>query len=151
MPIRNARTEDIPQLVELLQELFALEPDFPIDPAAHSRGLTLLLSNSRSAVLVHSTESGRQLLGMVTLQPHVSTAFGCRDAILEDLVVRKEYRRKGIGSNLLKQAELEAVILGFERMRLVADPDNKPALSFYRKFGWTQGRMVSLYRDLPQL
>lgn len=151
MPIRIARKDDIPQMVELLMELFALEPDFPMDPVAHSKGLEMLLANPRSSVLVYSTESGKMILGMLTLQPHISTGFGCRDAILEDLVVKKEFRRKGLGSKLLQRAELEASSMGFQRMRLAADPGNIPALSFYLKAGWSQGRMVNLYRELTQL
>ncbi len=151
MPIRNARKEDIPQMVELLMELFALEPDFPIDPVLHSRGLELLMGSSKASILVFSTESGKLLLGMVTLQPHISTAFGCRDAILEDLVVRKEYRRKGIGKQLIQRIELEATSMGFQRLRLAAEPGNIAALSFYLKAGWTKGRMVNFYRDLTQM
>lgn len=151
MPIRNARKEDIPQMVELLLELFALEPDFPLDPILHAKGLELLLSQPKCSVLVFSTDSGKRLVGMVTIQPHISTGFGCRDAILEDLVVRREFRRKGFGGQLLRRAELEAGSLGFQRMRLAADPENESALAFYRKAGWSQGRMVNLYRDIPQL
>lgn len=151
MPIRSARTNDIPQMVELLSELFALEPDFPFDPIVHARGLELLLAHSRSSILVFSRESGSKLLGMVSLQPHISTAFGCKDAILEDLVVRKEYRGKGVGTQLLARAELEARSLGFQRMRLAADTSNSSALAFYQKHGWTRGRMVNLYRELTQL
>lgn len=151
MPIRNARKEDIPQMVELLLELFALEPDFPLDAVLHTKGLELLLGSAKSSILVFSSDSGKHLLGMVSLQPHISTGFGCRDAILEDLVVRKEYRRKGLGSQLLRRAELEAGSMGFQRLRLAADPGNIPALSFYLKAGWSQGRMVNLYRDLTQM
>lgn len=151
MPIRNARKEDIPQMVELLLELFSMEQDFPLSPVLHSKGLELLLGNSKSSVLVFSSESGKVLLGMVTLQPHISTAFGCRDAILEDLVVRREFRRRGIGTQLLRRAELEAGVMGYQRLRLAKDLGNKSALSFYLKEGWSQGRMVSLYRDLTQM
>ena len=146
MPIRFAKHEDIPQMVDLLIELFSLEPDFPIHPANHAAGLQLLLGNSRSSILVASEDSAPELLGMVSLQPHISTGFGCKDAILEDLVVKRAFRGKGWGTLLLKSAEQEARNLGFQRLRLVTDSSNAPALDFYRKHGWSQGRMTSFYR-----
>ena len=148
MPIRNARHEDIPQLVELLAELFTLEPDFPFHPEVHAAGLLLLLGNPRSSILVFCDEDQPSLLGMVTLQPHISTGFGCKDAILEDFVVTSNSRGKGLGKQLLVHAEQEARKLGFQRMRLAADLSNTSALEFYQKHGWNQGRMVSFYRVL---
>lgn len=150
MLIRPARSADIPQLVGLLAELYQLEPDFPIAPALQAQGLALLLENPQCAVLVAVADPDSEILAMATLQPHISTGFGCKDAIFEDFVVKKGQHAQGIGSRLLQAVEQQAVNMGFQRMRLAADPDNHSALEFYKKRGWNLGRMVSCYRALQQ-
>jgi len=146
MTIRAAKFEDVPSMVELLQELFALEPDFPYRPDLHTQGLELLLSHSETSVFV--AEKNGMLAGMVTLQPHISTGFGCKDAILEDLVVRSSFRSQGLGSALLNTAVQQAKAKGYKRLRLMADRGNSHALGFYEKHGWYQGNMVNLYCEI---
>ena len=146
MVIRSALDSDIPALCGLLAELYALEKDFKIDPSLQAKGLELLLKESSCAVLVAQREE--KILGMASLQPHISTAFGCQDLVLEDLVVGSPYRGKGLGHALLQAAEAKAKEMGFQRLRLAADLFNERALLFYERYGWQRGRMVTYYRVL---
>ncbi len=52
MNIRRAVHNDIPQMANLLSELFAIEDDFTIDTEKQSRGLKLLLDTHSAIVLV---------------------------------------------------------------------------------------------------
>ncbi len=141
MVIRSALDSDIPALCGLLAELYALEKDFKIDPSLQAKGLELLLKESSCAVLVAQREE--KILGMASLQPHISTAFGC-----QDLVVSAPCRGKGFGHALLQAAEAKAKEMGFQRLRLAADLFNERALLFYERYGWQRGRMVTYYRVL---
>lgn len=151
MTLRPATLNDLPDMVTLLEELFALEPDFVFQPEVHSQGLALLLAEPRARALLATRAYDGKVVGMITLQPHISTGFGQIDGIIEDLVVSQRYRGQGIGGLLLLQMETWAREQGYARLRLAADHENTTAWNFYRKHGWNSGRMVSFYRDLASL
>lgn len=135
-------------MVELLGELFALEPDFPFQPDLHQNGLNLLLNTHGALILVATPDNSREPIAMITLQPHISTGFGTIDGIVEDFVVSREYRGQGIGSQLLARLEATAKASGYSRLRLFADRENTTAMEFYQRKQWILGRMTGLYRTL---
>jgi len=144
--IRSAQPADIPALVGLLQELFALEQDFAFDADKQAQGLDLLLQ-SNALVLVAEAEG--QVWGMVSLQILLSTADGGPVGLLEDLVVTEKARGLGIGQALLQELTLQANKLGLLRLQLLADRDNQPALHFYQQQGWVRTQLVALRKALP--
>ncbi len=144
--IRSAQPADIPALVGLLQELFALEQDFAFDADKQAQGLDLLLQ-SNALVLVAEAEG--QVWGMVSLQILLSTAEGGPVGLLEDLVVTEKARGLGIGQALLQELTLQANKLGLLRLQLLADRDNQPALHFYQQQGWVRTQLVALRKALP--
>jgi GNAT superfamily N-acetyltransferase len=146
--VRAARTEDLPALVALLAELFALEPEFPVDAARQRRGLELLLEDRlRRTVIV--AEAGGVILGMVTGQLVVSTAEGAALVWVEDMVVTSSARRGGVGRRLLRAVEEWGKGRGATRLSLLADRENAAALAFYAARGWSGTRMVCLRRRAP--
>ena len=148
LAVRTARTEDLPALVSLLAELFALEPDFAVDPARQRRGLELLLEDRlRRTVIV--AEAGGTILGMVTGQLVVSTAEGAASVWVEDMVVTERARRGGVGKRLLRAVEEWGKARGATRLSLLADRENAAALAFYAARGWSGTRMVCLRRRAP--
>jgi ribosomal protein S18 acetylase RimI-like enzyme len=55
---------------------------------------------------------------------------------LQDVEVREDYRRRGIGSALTAYAEREARTRGFDRLRLGVGVDNAAAQALYRQCGY---------------
>ncbi len=55
---------------------------------------------------------------------------------LQDVSVRPERRRRGIGSALTEAAEREAAARGFDRMRLEVSAGSDAAQALYRKAGY---------------
>ena len=74
--IRTAKPSDIPQLVELLKELFTIEADFDFDQEKQACGLNLLLNSEKDCILVAELLSDNKVLGMCTVQTLISTAEG---------------------------------------------------------------------------
>jgi len=144
--IRAATQDDIPAMVGLLAQLFAIEADFAIDPAVQARGLAMLLARELSVVLV-ATVGGR-VAGMATVQLTVSTARGGLSAGIEDVVVDAAHRGRGLGRRLLAAAEDWARRQGALRLSLLADETNAPALDFYDHLGFARTRLVWLARPL---
>lgn len=134
MKIREATKLDIPVMAELLHELFALEADFTPNYALQARGLDLLLDSECATVFV--AEINGKVVGMCTVQVHVSTAAGTEVGLVEDVVVDIEYRANGVGTALLRALEEWADERGLARLQLLADRDNHTAIRFYRCRGW---------------
>ncbi|MFZ2889075.1 GNAT family N-acetyltransferase [Sulfuricurvum sp.] len=142
--IRLAYSDDIPVMVKLLGELFAIEDDFTIDTEKQSCGLELLLQNSHSIVLVAEIEN--TVIGMITIQRMISTAMGTYVGTIEDVIVAQECRGSGIGTKLLDAAMDEADERGWGRLALGVDLRNTKAIDFYQKKGFSTSHMGLMYR-----
>ncbi|KAB2888976.1 MAG: GNAT family N-acetyltransferase [Desulfobulbaceae bacterium] len=140
--IRPARTADIPEMVRLLELLFAIEADFTADADRQSQGLNLLLQQPLACVMVAEQEG--RVVGMCSGQLTVSTAEGGFALLVEDLVVAADFRGRKIAPRLLEAVALWAAGHGAARMQLLADRDNAPALAFYRRLGWKETALVCL-------
>jgi len=135
-----AATADLPQLADLLAELFTLESDFIPDRERQLRGLRLILDNPALGRLF-VLRDGERVLGMANALVTVSTAEGARVLLLEDVIVRRELRGNGLGRKLLEQVFAWAAAQGIARVTLLADKGNAAALDFYRKLGFDDSHM----------
>ena len=144
--IRKAVYDDIKGMASMLSELFSIESDFKVDLEIQKKGLILLLNSKYSVVF--AAESDGKLCGMVTGQLVVSTASGGYSVLLEDLFVKKEFRKSGIASKLVTAVENWAIYNNAKRIQLVADETNTTALNFYKNRNFIPGRMRGLYKQI---
>ena len=143
MEITRATNDDIPQLCELLNFLFSQEAEFQPDGKLQAAGLRQIIDfPERGQILV--LRDGESIIGMVNLLFTVSTALGGRVAILEDMVVRPQYRGNGAGHMLLEAAIGWVKSSGCRRITLLTDGANDSAQKFYRKHGFTISAMVPM-------
>ncbi len=140
--IRPATRSDINAMVELLHRLFTIEADFDFSAERQQRGLELLLAAPAAAVMVAEKEGA--VVGMATAQLVISTAEGGPSLLLEDLVVVPTRQNQGIGTELLIALDEWGCALGADRMQLLADRTNLPALNFYRQKGWQETQLICL-------
>jgi GNAT superfamily N-acetyltransferase len=147
--IEPATLDDLPQLAELLHELFAMEADFVPDRDRQIRGLKLILEQpSRGRIFVARTD--HKIIGMINLLITISTAEGGFVLLLEDLIVRREHRGQGYGSALLDYAVDFAKKKNFLRITLLTDRDNEASKRFYLGHGFVESDMIplrKLFRD----
>lgn len=134
--ISAASPEDIPQLVELLNQLFSIEKDFCPDRERQVLGLSLLISQPEQGIIKIVRNAGGTVIGMVSAQLVISTAQGTPSVWVEDMIVSKEYRGYGIGKTLLQSVLEWARQHGATRAQLLVDTKNEPALEYYRHLGW---------------
>ena len=126
---------DLPQLVDLLGVLFALEADFTPDAAKQKRALEAIFADPRVGRIYVAREAGR-VVGMVTTLYTISTAEGGKAAWLEDMVVLPECRGRGIGAALVEHAVVSARDEGCLRLTLLSDEDNALAHAVYAAEGF---------------
>ena len=143
--IREARSADIPAMVDLLAELFALESDFEIDPDRQRRGLEILLEEWDVAGVWVADADGR-VVGMCTVQVLVSTAEGGPVGLVEDVVVTPAFRGQGVGRALLEALESWAAGNGLLRLQLLAERGNTGAQRFYGALGWQETELICLWK-----
>ncbi len=105
--IVRAGHSDIPQLVELLALLFEQEAEFQADSHVQSRALRAIMDASESGLILVLRHDAL-IVGMVSIRYTISTALGGRVALLEDMVVRPEYRGCGCGTLLMRAAMRDA-------------------------------------------
>src|SRR3954471_23370158 len=101
--IEQATLEDLPQLVDLLHELFTMEGDFRPNRAKQTRGLRLILEEPNRGRIFVLRHHGH-VLRMINLLFMISTAEGGFVILLEDVVVHRDYRHQGFGGKLLRYA-----------------------------------------------
>jgi GNAT superfamily N-acetyltransferase len=146
--IRPACSEDIPQLCELLSDLFARETDFEPDERRQTRGLKLLVHDKSGRSIVLVAVSHDEIIGLCTVQTVVSTAEGGPVGLVEDVTVRADRRGHGIGSRLLTEAIIWSKTRNLSRLQLLADRENGPALAFYTSCSWNSTSLICLRKHL---
>ena len=148
LTIRPAKPEDIPRMCDLLADLFTLESDFKPDVGKQMMSLSMLVTDPSASSLVLVAVMDRQVVGMATVQTLVSTAEGGRVGLVEDVIVDREFRGKGIGARLVDAVMAWGKRRTLKRIQLLADRDNGPALDFYAKHGWSTTSLICL-RKMP--
>lgn len=74
---------------------------------------------------------------LVLCQKDRDLADGTTTGYLLALEVREERRRQGVATALVRALEVEAARRGLRSLTLMVEPDNKPAISFYHKMGFS--------------
>ncbi|QQL46137.1 GNAT family N-acetyltransferase [Sulfuriroseicoccus oceanibius] len=141
--ITAATLDDLPELVDLLVDLFELEADFDPNPAAQRKGLRLLIENpSRGRVFV-VRHQGR-VVGMANVLFTVSTALGGFALVLEDLVIAPHERGHGFGHKLLNYVIDFSRKKEVSRITLLTDRISVESQKFFQEFGFTYSEMVPM-------
>jgi len=141
--IRQAQSSDIEAMLLLLEELFSIEKDFDFDSAKSRKGLEMIITGTKDKA-IFVADCCRMVVGMCSVQSVISTAEGQNSGLVEDLVVNKRFRRKGVASLLLGRIEKWAMDNGIKRLQLLADINNKSALDFYHGKRWSKTQLICL-------
>ena len=141
--IEPATIDDLPQLADLLYDLFSQEADFIPNRDKQLRGLRLILEQpNRGRIFV--LRVGPRIIGMINLLITISTAEGGFVLILEDLIVHSDHRGQGFGGRLLEHALAYAREKGFLRITLLTDKKESRPREFYEQHGFRQSGMVPM-------
>ncbi|MGE5408642.1 MAG: N-acetyltransferase family protein [Syntrophothermus sp.] len=147
--IRPAAEDDCELLFELIRELASYEKlaDKVVGTADVLR--RSLFEQRAAEALMIETGAG-EAVGYAVFFSTFSS-FECRPGIwLEDVYVRPDHRRRGIGRRVMEHLAALAVERGHARLEWCALEWNQPALDFYAELGaarlgdWT---MLRLERD----
>lgn len=137
--LRPAQTGDIERLVQFCRQLNEEDPtftgEFHFDEAAVCVALAQLL-NAPAQGRVWLIEVDERPAGYVVLTFGFSLESRGRDALIDELYLRPDYRGQGIGRWVMGQMEVEARAEGVKRIYLEVERPNVRAQTFYRDLGY---------------
>lgn len=90
--------------------------------------------NSENKVFVAKLND--EIVGLVNMQIVNNIRHGWKRAHLEEVIVKKEYRRKGIGSKMLSKIINYCKINNIKTIKLMCGKQLKDSLKFYKKNGF---------------
>jgi GNAT superfamily N-acetyltransferase len=132
--IRPATEEDVQLLFDLILELASYEK-LADEVAGDAEVLRRSLFEEKAAEALLLETADGEAVGYAIFFTTFST-FECRSGIwLEDVYVRPEHRRGGIGRLVMEHLAKLALDRGHVRLDWVALEWNEPALSFYEQLG----------------
>ncbi|WP_040725500.1 GNAT family N-acetyltransferase [Thiomicrorhabdus sp. Kp2] len=137
---RQAKLSDLASLINLLEILFSIEEDFEFNPSHHKKALTNIITNIDCCCMV-ATNTEKEVIGMCCAQWVYSTASGQKSAWLEDMVIAPQHQNRGIGKQLIEATQNWALKQGCNRIQLVYDLANQPAIEFYKKGNFNQTQL----------
>src|SRR5690242_7752714 len=147
--IRPATEADAPLLFDLIKELAGYEKlGDRVAGSAEVLRHSMFEREAAEALLIETADG--ETVGYAIFFTNFST-FECRPGIwLEDVYVRPEHRRGGIGLAVMEHLAQIAEERGHVRLDWVALEWNEPALNFYEKLGARRlddWKMLRLERD----
>ncbi len=134
--VRQATVSDL----DILVPLFDAYRQFyrkPSDLDLARRFLLERLQHNQSIILLAVRHDG-SAVGFTQLFPSFSSVSAARILIFNDLFVRPEARRAGVGSLLLATAASFGRAVGAVRLTLSTEITNEAAQALYEREGWRQ-------------
>lgn len=146
--IRQATESDYEQLCDLFEELDALHrkgrPDLFHKPQGAPRErsyVASLIAGPDSAVLVAGDRGSRVLYGFATLiirtLPENPVRTARRFVEIDNLAVRRDWRRMGLGRLLINEADRWAARNNLGSVELAVHEFNAEAIRFYEAVGFS--------------
>jgi ribosomal protein S18 acetylase RimI-like enzyme len=154
MRVKVAKKEDFqrlePVLIEVELHHVELEPEVfkPISSYDHEH-FNMLIEND-SEVIFYAEQDG-EVAGVIIVvereRPSIPLYIGEIFAEVQELSVADQYRRQGVGTLLMEEAEAWAKSRGRKHMQLSVWAKNQGAVHFYEKSGYLP-KIIRYQKDI---
>jgi len=135
--IREARESDLLTIKKLTLELIeAMGSTEGIDIKLIAENCQNLLSEANSHILV--AEIGRVVVGFVNFTTRKTILHRGLSGLIDEIIIAKSYRGKGLGKQLLSSAIEKSCQLGCCEVEVSTEKTNTKAREFYRQCGFTE-------------
>jgi ribosomal protein S18 acetylase RimI-like enzyme len=132
---KPATSDDVETLIVMMRDLYAHDGLGPLDEAAARRALSGVIGDDtlgRVFLILLANEA----VGYAVLTFGYSLEFHGRDAFVDEIYLRAEYRGLGIGKRALQFLTEVCVAEGVNALHLEVERENTSAQTVYRKFGF---------------
>ncbi len=132
--LREATPADCALLVDLMSEFYA-ESGYPLNRRrAEAAFSELLADQGLGQVWLIQAQHGP--VGYVVLTLGYSMEYGGRDAFVDDLFIRPNFRGRGLGKLALAKVRAACAERGVRAMHLEVGRDNAAAQALYHRAGF---------------
>lgn len=151
MQIREAKIEDIEQIVIILEQIskihYEKRPDiFKKKSKNEIRKNAIEMLKDKKRKIIVAVDDTLKIYGLIIYNiKEVKEHINLRDfkvLWIEELGVDESYRKNGIGKMLMEKVEEDAKMLDCTRIELNCWDFNNNAISFYERFGMRTQRRI---------
>jgi diamine N-acetyltransferase len=132
---KPATSDEIEILIVMMRELYAHDGTMTFDETIARRALLGVISDQTFG-RVFLILMANEVAGYAVLTFGYSLEFHGRDAFVDEIYLRAEYRGHGIGKRALQFLAEVCVAEGVNALHLEVERTNTSAQAVYRKFGF---------------
>ena len=129
--VRKLTTADFGDFLQLIEQLW---PEKRLNEEGIRRVFDVYSSDPN--YLMYGYEKNNELAGVITVSIRWAFFYEGKVAIIEDLVVRKEIRAKGIGTAIVREVETILHSMGLDRIELCSDLHRLQTHEFWKGLGY---------------
>lgn len=149
MTIRALQKKDYPVIDLYMKELHGLHvqerPDLfaPLEHPYSEEEFFRIIADEKHITAAVAEENDMVIgFGTAVLKEKSGMINGLKTAYIDEIFVRKEYRRQGVAAKLLEEIECRAKERGAERIDLMVWEFNEAAIELYRSSGMRPQRYI---------
>jgi ribosomal protein S18 acetylase RimI-like enzyme len=145
--IRQVRADDLQALLELYRHLLATDSPLPDEDRLNTVWRQII---SSPMIVCLVAELGGRLVGscIMTIIPNLTR--GTRSyGLIENVVTHADYRRRGIGTSVLRRALQIAWTQNCYKVMLLTGSKKEETLLFYEKAGFRRGIKTGFIATSP--
>lgn len=143
-----AESKDSNEILDMMHEFNSFF-GYAFNREQTGRNLDNFLGNAETGRL-WIIKSGKHTAGYLVLAFGFSFEHNGRDAFIDELYVKEEFRNSGIGTAAMKFLESEAPKYGVKALHLEVEKGNETGSRLYKKSGFSGIGRELLNKKLPQ-
>ena len=132
--LRRAGLADLDLAVELMREFYE-ESGFTLHEQRGREAMRGLVADPVLGRLWLVEDAGA-VAGYIALTFGWSIEYQGRDAFVDDLYLRRDFRGRGLGTRVMEEVEAEARALGVQALHLEVARDNRAGQALYFRRGF---------------
>jgi GNAT superfamily N-acetyltransferase len=137
----EAIESDLPAIIALLEELSShIESPYDLDQRQLMSNGLALIHDPRAHILL--AKDGANAVGLIHFSTRKTALHPTPSALIDELVVTRSYRGKGIGRELLKAAIERCCQMGCCELEVSTESSNHKAREFYQKHGFAEDAVL---------
>ena len=135
MPIRLWEYNDIPSIYILMSELNeSLEEDQDVSIESIQKHFHEM-EKTKDLYQNYVYENNKSIIGFISIVNYRSVYHKKGTALINELIIKKEYRNKGFGEQLVKYVIEKSKEQNMDEIEVGVMKENRKAIEFYKKNG----------------
>lgn len=145
---RIVTEKDVPEILKLMEEFNSID-NYPFDKELAKRNLLQFLTDKNlGRAWVINFDS--LIIGYIVFAFGFSFEHGGRDAFIDELFLKSEFREKGIGKLAMNFIQEEAQRLGIVAVHLEVEQHNESGTKLYRGSGYKANGRILLSKKINE-